>query len=73
MLRRDNVSRRTDESDSKLVVTESLTAHDVFNKGNNKCSGEFIEDTNKYSTALYFQYQAAKASEFYENCLELGC
>lgn len=42
MLRRDNVSRRTDESDSKLVVTESLslTDHDVYSKGNNKSSGE---------------------------------
>lgn len=51
MLRRDNVSRRTDESDSKLVVTESLsiTHDDGFDK-RNKSTGECIEDTKKYGT-----------------------
>lgn len=57
MLRLDNVSRRTDESDPKLVVTESMsvTAHDVFSKGNNKSSGEFIEDMKKYGTVLFLK------------------
>lgn len=45
VFRPDNFSRRADESDSKLVVTESLSvsANDVFNNGN-KSSGEFLED-----------------------------
>lgn len=49
MLRQDNVSRRTDESNSELVVKDpmSKTAHNVYSKGNDKSSGEFIEDTKK--------------------------
>lgn len=64
MLRLDNVSRRTDESDSELVVTEqmSVTAHDVFSKGIKKSSGEFEK---KYDFVLFSKVQATKSVEFY--------